>query len=500
MIFLGSKITPEDVYNVATDTNVKVSLSESAKKKIEKNRKKVEEVLKKEKPVYGINTGFGSLSSVKIKDEDIKKLQVNLIRSHACGVGKTLSDKYVRAMMMLRANNASIGYSGVRPVVIEKILFFLNNNIIPIIPEKGSVGASGDLCPLSHLTLALIGEGEVRYKGKIRNSKDVLGELNEEPLILDAKEGLALINGTQFMSAIGCIALIDSENLLKHADLIATMTIDAMLGSFKPFDNRISNLRPHKGQLTVSNNITKLSKGSSIAKSHENCNKIQDSYSLRCIPQVHGAVRDAISYLRNTLSIEINSVTDNPIVFEDEIISGGNFHGAPIALALDFAAIALTDLGSISERRTDKILDPNFNSGLPAYLTSSAGLNSGFMIAQYTAAALTNENKVLSHPASVDSIPTSGNKEDHVSMGATSANKLRKIIDNLENILSIELIVAGEGLEKRKEKSSDAVKNVLKEVRKEVLPLEEDRVVSYDIKKIKELIKSRKLLRGVEIE
>ncbi|MEI6080441.1 MAG: histidine ammonia-lyase, partial [bacterium] len=450
---------------------------------------------------YGINTGFGSLSDIRVEKADLKKLQVNLIRSHCVGVGKPLEAGYVRAMMLLRAHNLSLGYSGVRPAVINSLIFFINNDIIPIIPEKGSVGASGDLAPLAHLTLCLIGEGEVIYKGEKRRSLDVIKELKGEKLELEAKEGLALINGTQFMTSIACLGLIEAESQLKHADIIAALTVEGVRGTFAPFDVRISQIRPHEGQLTVSKNLISLSKDSQIAESHKNCGRVQDPYSLRCIPQVHGAVRDAVNYLKKIINTEINSVTDNPLVFDDCIISGGNFHGEPIALSVDFATIAMSELGSISERRVDKLLTPAFNGELPAYLVRNSGLNSGYMIAQYTSAALVNENKVLSYPASVDSIPTSNNKEDHVSMGATSVRKFIQVLDNIETILAIELMVAAEACEQRSPlKPAKALIKILEAVRKEVEPLHEDRVLSHDIQKVKELIKSKKLLLEVNID
>jgi len=499
-VIIGKGLSLEEVFAVATNVDIEVGIDEKALVKIKKNRGLVDNILKQNKPVYGINTGFGSLSDVKIDNDKLKNLQVNLIRSHSAGVGRPLDQSFVRAMMLLRAHNLSYGYSGVREEVIHSILFFLNNNIIPVVPEKGSVGASGDLAPLAHLTLALIGEGDVIYKGKKRISIDVIKELNGKVLELEAKEGLALINGTQFMTALGCVALIEAESLTKHADIIAALSIDGMLGTFAPFDARISEIRPHEGQKKVSQNISQLSNGSEIANSHKSCNKVQDPYSLRCIPQVHGAIRDAVSYLRKTLSVEINSVTDNPLVFDDCIISGGNFHGEPLALAFDFASIALTELSSISERRTDKLLTPLFNGGLPAYLSKNSGLNSGFMIAQYTAASLLNENRVLAHPSSIDNVPTSNDKEDHVSMGATGARKLLSIIDNVETVLAIELLLAVEACTQRRPlKPSKELDKVINIVRKDVSALGEDRVIAKDIDKTKNIIKNKTILTEVAV-
>lgn len=499
-LIIGNDLTIEDVYAASVDENVKVDIDTAALAKVKKNRIVVENILKQNKPVYGINTGFGSLSDVKIDNDKLKKLQVNLIRSHSAGTGNLLESPFVRAMMLLRAHNLSYGYSGVREDVIKTILLFLNNNMIPVIPEKGSVGASGDLAPLAHLTLALIGEGEIFYKGRKQISAPVIKELGANPLELEAKEGLALINGTQFMTALGCLGLVEAESLCKHADIIAAISVDAMLGTFTAFDTRISDIRPHEGQRKVSENMTKLSQGSGISKSHKECGRVQDPYSLRCIPQVHGAIRDAVNYLRKVLSIEINSVTDNPIVFEDGIISGGNFHGEPLALAFDFAAIAMTELSCISERRTDKLLTPAFNIGLSPYLSKHSGLNSGFMIAQYTAAALLNENRVLSHPASVDNVPTSNDKEDHVSMGATGARKLLSIIDNVETVLAIELLLSVEACTQREPlKTSKELSKVVDIVRREIPALGEDRVIAVDIKKAKDIIKNKKILEEVKV-
>ena len=500
-IEIGKKITVDDVYNVSLNSGVKVELDPSALNGINKSRKIIEKVLSGKSSVYGINTGFGSLSSVRVENEDLKKLQVNLIRSHCAGTGKPIEDKYAKAMLFLRAHNISLGYSGVREEVIKSLLFFIDNNITPIIPEKGSVGASGDLAPLAHLTLCLIGEGEVIHKGQKRSSCEVIKELKGQKLELEAKEGLALINGTQFMTAFACLGLVEAESLLKHADIIAALTIEGVKGTFAPFDIRVSQIRPHVGQLTVARNLTALSKNSEISESHKNCNRVQDPYSLRCIPQVHGAVRDAVGYLRKVVETEINSVTDNPLVFDDCIISGGNFHGEPIALALDFASIAMSEVGSISERRMDKMLTPEFNGGLPAYLVRNSGLNSGFMIAQYTSAALVNENKVLAYPSSVDSIPTSNNKEDHVSMGATGARKFIQVLDNVETILAIELMAAVEACQQRHPlKPAKPLIKAIERVRELVAPLHEDRVISGDIQKIKELINSKKLLSEVNVE
>ena len=500
-IKIGDKISLEDVLAVSKNTNITVEIEKDAVGRVKKNREIVEKILRGDKAVYGINTGFGSLSDIKIESSKLKQLQLNLIRSHSAGVGNDLSAEYVRAMMFLRAHNISLGYSGVRIEPINSLMFFINNNIIPLIPEKGSVGASGDLAPLAHLALCLLGEGSVMYDGKKRKSIDVIKELNGPVLELEAKEGLALINGTQFMAALGCVGFKKVSDAVKHSDVIAALSLEGVAGTFAPFDKRISELRPHDGQKVVANNFINLSKGSKISESHKDCQRVQDPYSFRCIPQVHGAVRDAVSYLEKVLSTEINSVTDNPLVFDDAIISGGNFHGEPIALALDFASIAITELSSISERRIDKLLTPAFNGGLPAYLAGDSGLNSGFMIAQYTAASLVNENRVLAHPSSVDNVPTSNNKEDHVSMGATGARKFLQIIENTEAVLAIELMTAAEACSNRKPlPTSKPLSRVMEMVRDVVEPLSQDRVLSGDISAVIELIRSGKILEEVKVD
>jgi histidine ammonia-lyase len=497
---IGGVLSPEKIYLASHSTSVELGMEPSSLEAVKRSRDKVEKIINGGSSVYGINTGFGSLSNVSIEKKDISSLQVNLIRSHACGIGAAIKKELARAMMVLRAHNLSLGYSGVREDVINSLIFFLNNDITPVIPEKGSVGSSGDLAPLAHLSLCLIGEGDVIYKGEKRNSAQVIKELGGTVLQLSAKEGLALINGTQFMTAHACLGLIEGESILDHADIISAMTVEGVKGSFAPFDKRISQIRPHPGQIKVSKNLLELSEDSEIARSHKDCKNIQDPYSLRCIPQVHGASRDAFSYFRKVVDTEINSVTDNPLIFEDAIISGGNFHGQPIAMALDFACIALAELGNISERRIDKILCPEFSSGLSAYLVRNPGLNSGFMIAQYTAASLVNENKVLSFPACVDSIPTSNNKEDHVSMGATSARKFMQIMDNVESIIAIELLVATEACEQREPlKPSKKIKVVMDMVRSKVKSLHHDRVLSEDIVSLKEMIRSKKILSEVKL-
>lgn len=409
--------------------------------------------------VYGVNTGFGFLADVRISAEAILALQANLIRSHAVGVGPPLPTEVVRAMLLLRAITLSLGYSGVRPLVVERLLDLLNAGIHPVVPSRGSVGASGDLAPLAHLALCLLGEGEVRVgwpaDEQVIPAAMALSQRSLAPLELLAREGLALVNGTQCMTAMGALALHDALDACRLADLIGAMSLEALLGTPRAFDARIARVRPHPGQAISAANLRRLLEGSAIVESHRDCMKIQDAYSLRCMPQVHGATRDALRYAHEVLLCEMGSATDNPLIFvsdkpsDFEVISGGNFHGQPVALALDFAAIAVAELASIAERRIEQLLNPYLSSGLPAFLIADSGLNSGFMMAQVTAAALVSDNKILAHPASVDSIPTSAGREDHVSMGVHAADKLLRIVDNVRNVLAIELLCAAQGLSLR---------------------------------------------------
>jgi histidine ammonia-lyase len=480
--------------------NYNVYVSNESIEKINKSRNVVEKILKSNKVVYGINTGFGFLKNTIIPNNDIEKLQENLILSHSVGVGEYLNNKISKLMLLLRANALCKGYSGVRKELIDKILEFFNNDIIPVIPSQGSVGASGDLAPLSHMALTLIGKGKVFYENKIYETEKLLKKLKIEPIILKAKEGLALINGTQFMSSIAVFILIKALKLIEIADVISAMTLDSLKGTSSAFRKELHLIRKHKGQLKTANNLYNLLKDSQIADSHKNCEEVQDAYSLRCIPQVHGAVRDAIDYCKNIIEIEINSVTDNPIILPDtgEVISCGNFHGEPIAIAMDLLGIALSELGNISERRIERMLNPNLNKGLPAFLIEKSGINSGFMIAQYTAASLVSENKVLAHPGSVDSIPTSANQEDHVSMGSISAKKCLKILENLENILSIELLCACQSLDFRKPlKTSEKLCKIYSMIRENIKFLNEDRTIHEDINKVRNIINSTKFYNKI---
>lgn len=465
-----------------------VALSVDALSRMKAGREVIERILAQHQVVYGVNTGFGKLSDVRIADSELLELQLNLVRSHACGVGEPLSEPETRAMLLLRANVLAIGCSGARPIAAQTLVQMLEEGVHPIIPSKGSVGASGDLAPLAHLALVAIGEGEAVYQGRRMPGGQALSEAGIEPLALQAKEGLALLNGTQAMGAVGGLALEDARFLAGLADVAGAMTLEALLGTPVAFDSRIQAVRPHPGQVASAEHLRQLLEGSEIRQSHlDGDSRVQDAYCLRCMPQVHGAVRGALEHAREIVEIESGSATDNPLVFGEtgDVLSGGNFHGAPLGLVFDYAAIALTDLISISERRIDRLINPDANEHLPAFLARNAGACSGFMMAQVTAAALLNESKVLSHPASSDSVPTSGGKEDHVSMGMTSALKLRQIVQNLRLVLAIELIAAAEGIEHRRPlKSGLGVERAHAEVRQSIPPLEIDRPLGPDIEKL----------------
>ena len=436
------------------------------------------------KAIYGLNTGFGDLAKVRIPSDQTRILQERLVMSHAAGMGEPLPDAAVRGMLLLRANTLARGHSGVRPEVLDFLLDLLERNLLPVVPSRGSVGASGDLAPLSHLALPLLGLGEIKENGQVSAAGPVLERNELAPLGLEPKEGLALINGTQAMSALLALAVLESGRLVRIADLVGAMSTDALRGTDTPFDSRLHALRPHPGQTASAANLWRLLQGSKIRESHTHGDgRVQDPYSVRCQPQVHGAVRDVLTDVERKLEIEMNSVTDNPLLFPDdgEVLAGGNFHGEPMALAADSLTIAVAELGSISERRIDKLTDPVF-SGLPAFLTEEPGLNSGFMIAQVTAAALVSESKVLSHPASVDSIPTSAEKEDHVSMGMGAALKLQEVVANTRRILAIELTVAAQGLDlNRPLVSSDALEGLHRDFRGRVERLGDDRVMAPDL-------------------
>src|SRR5215472_11628858 len=465
-----------------------VQISASARPRILASRKTIEDIIARDAVVYGVSTGFGKLSDVRIQRDDLSALQLNLVRSHACGIGNPLSEPEVRAMTLLRANVLALGFSGIRFEVIDLLCEMLNRRVYPVVPEKGSVGASGDLAPLAHLALSLIGEGEAFFRGERLESGEALRRAGLKPVELEAKEGLALLNGTQAMHAVGGLALLRAKRLSRVADISGAMSLEALKGTPAAFDPRVQAARPHPGQKAAARHLLSLTEASEIRQSHlEDDARIQDAYSLRCMPQVHGAVRGALSHCEDVLLVESGSATDNPLVFTENgaVISGGNFHGAPLALALDYAAIAVTSLMSISERRIDRLNNPDKSEGLPAFLARHPGLESGFMIAHVAAASLLNEARVLAHPASVDNITTSGGKEDHVSMGMTSALKLRSIVDLAENLLAIELLAAAEGLEHRRPlKAGLGVELAVAAVRKIAPPLTQDRGLSGDIARV----------------
>ncbi len=504
----GETLTIEDVVEVAYE-RAKISILEPVKAKVKRSRQVLEKLLEKDETIYGVNTGFGALSNTVIPKEKLTQLQTNLIRSHAAGVGKPFGKEVVRAAMLLRANTLAKGYSGVRLEVLETLVEMLNKGVHPIIPAKGSVGASGDLAPLSHMVLVLMGEGEAEYKGEILSGKEAMEKAGIKPVQLDFKEGIALNNGTQIMTAIAALTVHRAENLIQTAEIAAALTMEALLGVSDPLHEKIHKARPHAGQIITAKNIRELIAGSKLIQTgKEAMNKTglpHDAYSLRCTPQVLGAARDAIAYARKVVETEINSATDNPLVFPEEgvCLSGGNFHGQPLSLAMDLLGIALAIVGNISERRIARLLDEKLNNGLPAFLISpkaKKGLNSGLMTAQYTAAALASENKILAHPACVDSIPTSANFEDFVSMGTTAAQKAAKILENTEYITAIELLCAAQAIDLRgPEKLGKGTRKAHKAIRKAVPPLEEDRVLSKDIEKIKQIIKDGILLKEVKI-
>jgi histidine ammonia-lyase len=512
----GSDLTLEAVHEVAAEVRP-VLLAPDARAAVDRARAVVESLVASNQVSYAITTGVGKLSDVRIAGDQIRELQVNLVRSHAVGVGDALPVAETRAMMLLRANSLSKGHSGVRAVVIDRICELLNRKVTPFVPSQGSVGASGDLAPLAHLALALIGEGECLDEHGARiPASEALRKAQVTPLVLEAKEAVSLINGTQAMLAVGTLSLLAAETLVDSADVIGSLTLDVLRGTDVAFDERIHRARPHAGQLKTAANLRRMLEGSQIRESHRECGRVQDAYSLRCIPQVHGAARDTFAHCREIFEIEANSAVDNPLVFVSNghvgtaalgrpaeqssatsnaaVLSGGNFHGEPIAFALDFLAIALTALAGISERRIERLVNPALNEGLPPFLASGAGLNSGFMMPQVTAAALVSENKVLAHPASVDSITTSGNKEDYVSMGMTAAIKLRRVLDNTRNVLAIEAMAAAQALDfiapletgPRGKKAHAAIRAVSSK-------MDKDRVMYNDFAKIAGVIAERKL-------
>jgi len=491
-VFLdGQPLTLDDIEAVAQAARP-VSIFPAAVARVSESRATIEEILAEGQTVYGVNTGFGKLSDVRIPPERLAELQFNLVRSHAGGVGQPLSEAESRAMLLLRANVLAKGFSGVRPALLELLVALLNAGIHPVIPERGSVGASGDLAPLAHLALVVIGEGEAFYHGDRISGGEALRRAGLEPLQLAAKEGLALLNGTQAMTAVGALSVVRARRVVQLADLAGAMSLEALMGTPAAFDERIHLARPHAGQIASAAHLVRLLADSEIRESHrEHDARVQDAYCLRCMPQVHGAVRDVLAHVAGVLEIEAGSATDNPLVFpmrssksqnSEAVLSGGNFHGAPLAYAFDYAALALTDLAGIMERRIDRLLNPDINEGLPAFLSNDPGLSSGFMIAQIVAAALINECQVLSYPASTGNIPTDGGKEDHVSMGMTGALKLRQIAENAERVVAIELMCAAQGVEFRKPlRPSREIERAHAAVRAVVPRLTRDRTLAPDI-------------------
>jgi histidine ammonia-lyase len=481
-------------------------LSPDAREAVNQARAVVDEIVASNKLAYAITTGVGKLSDVRIAGDQIRELQVNLVRSHAVGVGEPLAVAETRAMILLRANSLAKGHSGVRAIVIDTLCEMLNRGVTPVVPSQGSVGASGDLAPLAHLALALIGEGECTdERGVPVPSAEALKRAQIKPLTLEAKETISLINGTQAMLAVGTLALLSAETLVDTADVLGGLCCDALKGTDAAFDERIHKARPHAGQIKTAANLRRILEGSEIRESHRACGRVQDAYSLRCIPQVHGAVRDTLAHCRSVFETEANSAVDNPLVFlteaanaEGDVISGGNFHGEPLAFALDFLAIALSALAGISERRIERLVNPALSEGLPPFLAAGAGLNSGFMMPQVTAAALVSENKVLAHPASVDSITTSGNKEDFVSMGMTAATKLKRVVENTRNVLAIEAMAVAQAIDflaplktsKRGQAAHAAIRSVCP-------TMEKDRVMYADFARIAALIASGKVAEAL---
>ncbi len=494
----GSTLTIDKVVSVAR-MGASVEFADDARKRVTDSRKSLEKLLEGGAPVYAVNTGVGDLLDVRIPEKDLRSLQVNLLRSHACGVGEPLPVEVVRAMILLRANALAKGYSGVRPDLVDMLLSLLNEGIHPVIPRQGSVGASGDLALLAHLALVLIGEGRAESRAGAGSGAQALGSAGLKPLALEPKEAISLINGTQAMTAVGCLAAEDSGNLIDNAQIIAAMSLDALRGTATAFDEAISKVRPHKGQTAVAKNMTALLADSEIMRSHKHCAKVQDAYTLRCIPQVIGASLDAVWHCMGVLGVEMNSATDNPLYFPEDsrIVSGGNFHGQPVAIALDYLGLAVHEMGAFSERRLARLVDHKL-SGLPPFLTRHGGLSSGMMVPQYVAASIVSENKVLVHPASADSIPTSAGQEDHNSMGMTSAWKARSIVENVSRVLAIEMLAAAQGLDFIPLHSSPSIEGVRTLLRAKVPRLEEDRSMAGDVEGVAHMISEGVFVKAVE--
>jgi len=492
-------MTLEDLIDISRH-GASVELTKRSEHRINEARKLIEQWVREEKSVYGITTGFGALSDVAISKKDTRQLQQNILMSHSTGIGNMLDEEAVRAAMALRIKDFAMGHSGVRLETVRHLITILNKGVCPVVPEKGSVGASGDLTPLAHLSLVLIGHGKAFYKGARMSGLEALSHCGLKPLRLEAAEGLALINGTQVMTAIGGLAVYDALKLAKLTDIAAAVSLEVLMGSRMEFDPRIHQVRPHPGQAAVADNMYRITQNSEIVTSHKDCHRIQDAYTLRCSPQVHGASKDAVFYAKKVLETEMNASTNNPLIFPEsqEFLLGGNFHGQPIALAMDFLCMAVSEFANISERRIERLVNPKL-SGLPAFLVADGGLNSGFMIAQYTAAALVSENKVLSHPACVDSIPTSANREDHVSMGTISARKCREVIKNAENVIAIELLCGAQAMDLfTNMKPGEGTLAAYTVIRDAVPHLDGDRILHEDIYAVKELMRNGTILDAVE--
>jgi len=500
LLITEDDLTLNDI-KIFLDKKPDVRLDPKIEKKINKSHDIIQDIVESGKAVYGVNTGFGKFADVQIKRKQTAELQRRLVLSHAAGVGEPMPTYIVRLMMLLKVKNLSLGYSGARLELVQQMLDMLNNGVRPVVPEKGSVGASGDLAPLAHIAAVMIGEGEAFYNGERMPGKQALKQAGLKPLVLAAKEGLAVLNGTQAIQAFGLWTLIQASNLVKTADITGAITLEALLGTLTAFDQRIHEIRRHPGQKKSAENVRNILNDSPIVESHRfSDHKVQDAYSLRCIPQVHGAVRDGLDFVQSVFEREINGVTDNPLVFPDngDVLSGGNFHGQPVAMAADYLGIILAELANISERRIEHMLDPAV-SELAGFLTEEGGLNSGFMMAHVTAAALVSENKVLSHPSSVDSIPTSANKEDHVSMGTFAARKAKDIAENVEIVIAIELICGCQALDMRVPVlPAKATGQVLDTVREKIAHWKEDRFIHNDIEAARDLIRSGEIVQAVE--
>lgn len=497
VVINGNCLTLNDIIDVARN-GIQIELDDNAKIKVKKSRKIIEDIVEKDKVVYGVTTGFGKFSDVSISQEDCKKLQKNLIMSHACGYGEKFNKEIVRTIMLLRANALAKGYSGIRLETLNTLIEMINMGVHPQIPEKGSLGASGDLAPLAHMVLPMLGEGEAEYKGEILSGKEAMEKAGIPLVQLTAKEGLALINGTQVMTAVGALTLYDAINLVKISDIAAALSLEALRGITDAYDNRLHVIRPHDGQIQTAKNLLRLVEGSTFVTRQGEL-RVQDAYTLRCVPQIHGATKDAVNYVKQKVEIEINSATDNPIVTEEgDVISGGNFHGQPMALSFDFLGIAVAELANVSERRLERLINYQLND-LPAFLVKNGGLNSGFMITQYAAAALVSENKVLAHPASVDSIPSSANQEDHVSMGTIAARKCKSIVENVKRVLSTEIMAACQAIDFRDGFDLGiGTEEAYKTVRKYISFIDNDKVMYKELDKCTELINNGELLEAVE--